>query len=92
VPVGGPRGGSEARKKQSKKQEEAFASECKCNNQVRLRERDDTLLIPISLPFPSAVELSGAELSPTQRGWTFCPVRAHPFWIKREACPLHDLE
>jgi hypothetical protein len=38
------------------------------------------------------MELSGAALWLTQRGWTFCPARAHPFWIKRGVCSLHDLE
>jgi hypothetical protein len=37
------------------------------------------------------MELSGAALWPTWRGWTFCPARAHPFWIKRGVCPWHDL-
>jgi hypothetical protein len=50
----------------------------------------DTLPI-LSPPFPSAMELLGAALWPTWRGWTFCPARAHPFWIKRGVRLLHDL-
>jgi hypothetical protein len=40
----------------------------------------------------SAMELLGAGYCPTRRGWTLFPARARPFWIKRGACPLHDLE
>jgi hypothetical protein len=75
--------------------DQALTSACECKNQVQLHERDDTLSIPISRPpppFPSAMELSSAEFCPTRRSWTFCPARARPFWIKRGACLLHDLE
>jgi hypothetical protein len=44
------------------------------------------------LLFYSAMELSGAGFCSTWRGWTLCPARARPFWIKRGACPLHDLK
>jgi hypothetical protein len=51
----------------------------------------DTLLT-LSL-FPSLVlwncQMRG--FGPPGAGWTFCPARAHPFWIKRGVCPLHDL-
>jgi hypothetical protein len=38
------------------------------------------------------MELWSKEYCPTRRGWTFCPARERPFWIIREACPLHALE
>jgi hypothetical protein len=56
---------------------------------LRLRQ---TLRQTFSPTFHCAKELLGAGHWPTRRGWTFCPARAGPFWIKRGVCSLHDLE
>jgi hypothetical protein len=64
---------------------------CECGTRVRQRERNSHFTDPFSPPFPSAMELLGAALWPTWRGWTFYPAQAHPFWMKRGVCQLHDL-
>jgi hypothetical protein len=51
----------------------------------------DTFFVRLFSPSECS-ELLSAELSLTQRSWTICPARAHPSWIRRGACPLHDLE
>jgi hypothetical protein len=102
VPVARPQVGWEARKRTKEKQRKNPEEACM---QVRQQSATDTMRVRHTLckcdrhfarhflsPFHSAVELSGAEFCPTQRGWIFCRERARPLWLKREACRLHILE
>jgi hypothetical protein len=75
---------------QSTKQSKNFASA----KVVQFKTLKSFQKSPVNILTPSlcAKELLSVAHGPTRRGWTSCPAGARPFWIKREACPLHDLK
>jgi hypothetical protein len=64
-----------------------FCKEKKCDS-VSAIDTSKTL----SIFYPQCYGTVWCGALANQAQLAFCPARAHPFWIKRGVCPLHDLK